>query len=651
MRYKRHRRAPPCRSLTGARIETLHVRPHQPRRATWSLPHGSADRNITSDFGRERLSRVAPSRERGSKRLTQLDGTLPNLSLPHGSADRNNAAQPGYGSPRRSLTGPRNDPPRIASRSLTGARIETMQFVQPQLISVSLPHGNADRNAVLLERWTSSRVAPSRERGSKPKQRKDLIAGRSLPHGSADRNIQVQRRSLTGARIETRRNRTPACRSLTGARIETRCVGTHAPQLINRVAPSRERGSKRRPPMRRGGSSSSRSLTGARIETRHEAGDPCRRARRSLTGARIETSGVIASVAGDRCRSLTGARIETRRNRTVFAAPRRSLTGARIETSATVGSAVAPSRERGSKHARGHCHSAARSRSLPHGSADRNASYAASKICLVVVAPSRERGSKQHPSSTFRRSVSLPHGSADRNSRFAIVQPSIDAPVAPSRERGSKRCECLEVGRASRVAPSRERGSKPFDAGRRSLSRERGSKPEARCVARSLTGARIETVTLNGLEVRGKTTSSLPHGSADRNCFSSTNEAVRRVAPSRERGSKRPCVDGHEPWTVASLPHGSADRNGLLPAQITPSTRRSLTGARIETCRSSAPVAPSRERGSKLVRPQLLAGPSRSLTGARIETRPIGDLDSVATGARIPRRPAGRSLTGARIET
>ena len=26
-----------------------------------------------------------------------------------------------------------------------------MQFVQPQLISVSLPHGNADRNAVLLE--------------------------------------------------------------------------------------------------------------------------------------------------------------------------------------------------------------------------------------------------------------------------------------------------------------------------------------------------------------------------------------------------------------------------------------------------------------------------------------------------------------------
>ena len=164
------------------------------------------------------------------------------------------------------------------------------------------------------------------------------------------------------------------------------------------------------------------------------------------------------------------------------------------------------------------------------------------------------------------------------------------------------------------VAPSRERGSKPLVC----RARRRGDR-------------------------------SLPHGSADRNRDISEDRALKRL----------------------SLPHGSADRNLTFGIGAEVRRRRSLTGARIETScvtgRSSiTSVAPSRERGSKLIqgrskplrilwslphgsadrntarRAGCTGASCRSLTGARIET-----------GAHLQRHSAcrRRSLTGARIET
>ena len=118
---------------------------------------------------------------------------------------------------------------------------------------------------------------------------------------------------------------------------------------------------------------------------------------------------------------------------------------------------------------------------------------------------------------------------------------------------------------------------------------------------------------------------SLPHGSADRNVFAGGKPVIDRVAPSRERGSKRE-EHGDDP--------GGGGRS-LTGARIeTPTARiwtsrwggRSLTGARIETWRRAATgrrsrVAPSRERGSKReISIGLATTYRRSLTGARIET-------------------------------
>ena len=116
--------------------------------------------------------------------------------------------------------------------------------------------------------------------------------------------------------------------------------------------------------------------------------------------------------------------------------------------------------------------------------------------------------------------------------------------------------------------------------------------------------------------------------------------------------------------------HGGADRNLSTRGIASPSDRRPLTGARIETGRGRAPhdrrrVALSRGRGSKQAHPIALSpdqwspshgGADRNLGNSRVDPcsrgRPL-------TGARIetcwagpshlwfPRRP----LTGARIET
>ena len=99
------------RSLTGARIETW--RRGGPSRRPRSLPHGSADRNPSNSQCVPCRRAVAPSRERGSKRVPRVVRALAEVG-----------------------------------RSLTGARIETTSTGSTTRCSAgSLPHGSADRNA------------------------------------------------------------------------------------------------------------------------------------------------------------------------------------------------------------------------------------------------------------------------------------------------------------------------------------------------------------------------------------------------------------------------------------------------------------------------------------------------------------------------
>ena len=250
-----------------------------------SLPHGSADRNIAA-----------------MNLASYLDG-----SLPHGSADRNNAE----------LEQERQD----CRRSLTGARIET----------------HTARHANLR-----AGVAPSRERGSKRSPlRWWTPTWRSLPHGSADRNGGMSPEQAFGRR-----------RSLTGARIETRAPAPSA--LPQTVAPSRERGSKHRlgraPPGRR-----IRSLPHGSAD-RNKLTEPAMASGRlSLPHGSADRNSSTSTATLSCCsRSLTGARIETGLHRPgVCAMSSRSLTGARIETDKVKAPphfhSVAPSRERGSK--------------------------------------------------------------------------------------------------------------------------------------------------------------------------------------------------------------------------------------------------------------------------------------------------------------
>src|SRR5690606_29141203 len=127
----------------------------------------------------------------------------------------------------------RNVANRRGGRSLTGARIESLmpaRSVTPRKVAPSRERGSKRIRIDLRAR--RARVAPSRERGSKPRcaAAVDCTKGRSLtgarietrrtpatdrlrwslPHGSADRNANRlrlafagRRRSLTGARIET----------------------------------------------------------------------------------------------------------------------------------------------------------------------------------------------------------------------------------------------------------------------------------------------------------------------------------------------------------------------------------------------------------------------------------------------------------------
>ena len=292
-------------------------------------------------------------------------------------------------------------------------------------------------------------------------------------------------------------------------------------------------------------------------------------------------------------RSLTGARIETPCHPELF--PGRAVAPSRERGSKQPAheghqpeQRVAPSRERGSKRRDGHDRRCQRG-SLPHGSADRNLTRgdgfgvaacrsltgARIETCSCArsarsapVAPSRERGSKP----PLRRRgprlpASLPHGSADRNTSSWAESPS--RRVAPSRERGSKHLVVMASRNRRGVAPSRERGSKLRDQHRHD-----------RDAGRSLTGARIET--------------SKPQLDA----------RLHPVAPSRERGSK------HE-----LNPHHALDRH-VAPSRERGSKRRAFPDVLV-----GVGVAPSRERGSKLERDgRSRPWSGRSLTGARIET-------------------------------
>ena len=259
-----------------------------------SLPHGSADRNLAKPRLLEVQAGVAPSRERGSKRDVERELVQVILSLPYGSADRNiflpskakrsRRSLPHGSADRNRVTG--RQVPVLRRRSLTGARIETL---------------SQSRGPI------RSRVAPSRERGSKRRDRDACRRpGRSLPHGSADRNEHPARGRRCHVVAPSRE------------RGSKQVLGLEDPDLAG-VAPSRERGSKHAcvddRELQRGG----RSLTGARIETSQSISAENATSCRSLTGARIETQGTSDERRACRGRSLTGARIETSR----ATAPRR----------------------------------------------------------------------------------------------------------------------------------------------------------------------------------------------------------------------------------------------------------------------------------------------------------------------------------------
>ncbi len=185
-----------------------------------SLPHGSVDRNWRK--------RATPPR--------------PRASLPHGSVDRNTDIVMAWTD--------------AASRSLTGAWIETLRSSSRRSRAASLPHGSVDRNCVNRCWLPLVAVAPSRERGSKHRQsavlgrlRRRSLTGawietpsnststpslnRSLPHGSVDRNSEIadaafdETLSLPHGSVDRNlsdvtERRGLDCRSLTGAWIETR---------------------------------------------------------------------------------------------------------------------------------------------------------------------------------------------------------------------------------------------------------------------------------------------------------------------------------------------------------------------------------------------------------------------------------------------
>ena len=141
---------------------------------------------------------------------------------------------------------------------------------------------------------------------------------------------------------------------------------------------------------------------------------------------------------------------------------------------------------------------------------------------------------------------------------------------------------------------------------------------------RSLTGARIETCGHLTEKFEGEVAPSRERGS--KRAKARRAKAMSSVAPSRERGSKRKRRT-RKRQAPRSLPHGSADRNLVRLSGEAAVQSRSLTGARIETCMGSCSAARTSSRSLTGARIETYRTPifttweaSRSLTGARIET-------------------------------
>ena len=228
--------------------------------------------------------------------------------------------------------------------------------------------------------------------------------------------------------------------------------------------------------------------------------------------------------------------------------------------------------------------------------------------------------------------LSLPHGSADRNS-----QPLYDL---LGRRRRSLTGARIETDKG--LAGKDDRLSLPHGSADRNaqlgedMHRQRTSLPHGSADRNSPKAASASS-----------TSWSLPHGSADRNTEDDSRVEAAMVAPSRERGSKLTAWDGRGARSE-SLPHGSADRNTLPPRRAALGSCRSLTGARIETPtstspRPSAPVAPSRERGSK--------PPHHPRGQSRLRSLPHGSADrnnramsAPVTASVAPSRERGSKL-------
>ncbi len=227
------------------------------------------------------------------------------------------------------------------------------------------------------------------------------------------------------------------------------------------------------------------------------------------------------------------------------------------------------------------------------------------------------------------------------------------------------------------VAPSRGRGSK------------QRRQHETRCVISSPPHGGVDR-NVSSHRVTENDNKSPPHGGVDRNMTTGPFQRLRRVAPSRGRGSKpflsytrsitacRPltgawietrraleALSGRESpphggvdrnWAQAqqaqnvatSPPHGGVDRNADLNPRLMATLRRPLTGAWIETEQTKrGPWAKTR----------------RPLTGAWIETSsscascaarsspPHGGVDRNRLFASVWRFVRRRPLTGAWIET
>ena len=312
------------RPLTGARIETCSSGQCGVQQA--SPPHGGADRNV------QRRARpvdhaVAPSRGRGSKQNIGLVDVHPDRSPPHGGADRNaeGIVQAPF-VPGRPLTGARIETvwsARLgAERQVAPSRGRGSKLVIPEgqsQIVASPPHGGADRNmTVSSERAWRGRRPLTGARIETLAWLEVSFRSSSPPHGGADRNTrQVDSvigsgcRPLTGARIETtlmaRCLPPPWRRPLTGARIETSPSETLYSLALSPPHGGADRNKLKRHEAR---AEAGRPLTGARIETQKDS-HTAQKAGVAPSRGRGSKHVLSSSVCGASCRPLTGARIET----------------------------------------------------------------------------------------------------------------------------------------------------------------------------------------------------------------------------------------------------------------------------------------------------------------------------------------------------